>query len=64
MKTGLALKYFAIDCLWKPFFDSNTPQTPLNLFFLTALETLRTFTLFKPKVGAIKFQTRAEICLT
>ena len=30
LKTGVSLKYFVNDCLWKPFFYSNSPQTPSN----------------------------------
>ena len=46
MKTRVSLKYFVNDCLWKPFFDSNLPQTSSNLISLTILLTLKPFTLF------------------
>ena len=61
--TKTSLKYFVNDCLWKPLFDSNSPQTPTNLIFLTILVTLRPFTLFQPN-RAIKLQKSAKICLT
>ena len=35
IKTRISLKYFVSYCLWKHFFYSNSPQIPLNLFFLT-----------------------------
>ena len=31
MKARVSLKYFVTDCLWKPFSDSESPQTPSNL---------------------------------
>ena len=64
MKTRVSIKYFVNDCLWKLFFDSNYPQIPANVIPLTILVPLRPFTLFYPKVGAIKFQESAKICLT
>ena len=33
MKTGVSLKYFVSDCLWKPFFDSELPPDPFKLNF-------------------------------
>ena len=45
MKTRVSLRYFVIDCLWKPFFDSNSSQTPSKFFYLTILVTLRLLTL-------------------
>ena len=59
-----SLKHFVNDCLWKPLFDSNSPQTPTNFFLLlTILVTLRPFTLFQPN-RVIKLQKSAKICLT
>ena len=52
MKTGVSLKDFVSYCLWKPFFDSNSPQTSSNLISLAFFVTLRPFTLFKPKIRA------------
>ena len=52
MKTGVSLKYFVSYCLWKLFFDSNSPQTSSNLISLAFFVTLRPFTLFKPKIRA------------
>ena len=46
MKTRVSLKYFVIDCLWKPFFGSNWLQTHLKLDFLVISGTLMPFTLF------------------
>ena len=63
MKTRVSLKYFVNDCLWKHFFASNSPQTPSNLIYLTILVTLRPFTHFKPKFGAIKLQKSATFAL-
>ena len=40
MKTTVTAKYFVNDCLWKPFVDSNSSQTPSNLISLTILVTL------------------------
>ena len=45
-KIRFSLKYFVTDCLWKPFIDSNSSQTPSNLISLTILVTLRFLTLF------------------
>ena len=64
MKTRVSLKYFVSDCIWNAFFDSNLPQTPSNLISLTILVTLRPFTLFQPKIRAIKLQKSDKICLT
>ena len=47
-------------CLWKLFFDSNLPQTPSNLIYLIFLVT---FTLFQPKLEAIKWQKVLNIAL-
>ena len=47
MKTRVSLKYFATDCLWKPFTDSNLLQTPSNLISFTVLVTLRPSTFFQ-----------------
>ena len=33
MKTGVSLKYFVSDCLWKPFFDSELAPDPFKLNF-------------------------------
>ena len=63
MKTRVSLKCFVNDCLCKPFFDSNSSQTPTNLISLTNLVALRAFTLLKPKISAVKLQKRAKICL-
>ena len=41
MKTRVSLKYPVNDCLWKHFFVSNLPQTPLNLISLNILVTLK-----------------------
>ena len=54
MKTRVSLKYFVSYCLWKLFFDSYSPQTPSNLISLTILVTVSPFTLFYPKIRAIK----------
>ena len=64
MKTRASLKHFLNDCLWKHAFASNFPQTPLNLFSLTVLVTLRPFRHFQPKIRAIKLQKSAQICLS
>ena len=45
-KTRVSLRYFVTDCLQKPFFNSNSSQTPSNLFSLTILVSLRLLTLF------------------
>ena len=45
-KTKVNLKYFVTGCLWKPFFDYNLPQTPLNLISLAISVTIMRFTLF------------------
>ena len=46
MKTRVSLKYSVGYCLWEPFFDFNSSQTPSNLISLTFLVTLRSSTLF------------------
>ena len=45
MKTRVTLQYFKNDCPWKPLFDFNWPQTPLNLDSLTTMFTLTPFPL-------------------
>ena len=64
MKTRVRLKYFLTGCLWKPFFGPNSPQTPLNLISLAISVTLMPFTLFQPRIRAVKLQKRVKICLT
>ena len=44
MKTGVSLKYFVHDCIWKQGFASNLPQAPLNLIYLTVLVALTPLT--------------------
>ena len=51
------------DCLWKPFFDYNLPQTLSNLIYLTILVTLRPSTLFSPKDRASKVQKKSKSLL-
>ena len=43
------------------FFDSKLPLTPSNLISLTFLVSLRSFTLFRPKIKAFKWQKK--LCL-
>ena len=64
MKTRVSVKHFATYCLWKPLFDSDLSQTPLNLIFYTILATVKLLTLLQPIVRAIKSQKRDKICLT
>ena len=54
MKTRVSLKFFVSYCLRKLCFDSNLPQAPSNLIFLTFLVALRTFALFEPKISGKK----------
>ena len=49
VKTRVSLKYFVTDCLWKPGFDFNSPQTPSNLISLAVLVTPALQFLFKIK---------------
>ena len=63
-KTGVSLRYFVSYCLWKLFFDSNSPQTPSNLISVTFLVTLRPFTWFSSNVRAIKWPESPKPCLT
>ena len=63
-ETRVGLNYFVSHCFCKHSFDSNSPQIPSNLISLTFLVTLRPFTLFQPKVRAIKWQKSSKICLT
>ena len=46
MKTRVCLKDFVNDCIWKQFFASDLPQTPLKMVCLTILGTLRSLTRF------------------
>ena len=46
MKTRVNLKHFVSYCICELFFDSNSPQTPSNLIYLTNLVTLRPFIPF------------------
>ena len=43
MKTRVSLRYFVTDCLWKPFFDSNLPQTPSNLIIFVNFGNSKVF---------------------
>ena len=63
MKTRVSLKYLVNDCLWKTFFDSNSPQAPSNLTPLTILVTLIPFTLFSPTMRAINLQKGQKFAL-
>ena len=63
MRTTISLKYLVNDCRWKPFFDSNSPQTPSNLISLTVLVSLRPLILFQPKIRAIKSQKALNFAL-
>ena len=56
MKTGVSLKYFVNDCIWKQFLGSKSPQTSSNLISFTILVTLKPSTQFLPKIRAIKRQ--------
>ena len=64
MESRASLKYFVNDCLWKYFFDSNSPHTFAKLISFTIFVTLRPFTLFQSKITEIKLQKSAKICLT
>ena len=63
MKARVNLNYFVNDCLLKPFFDCNSAQMPSRLIYLAIYVTPRPLALFKPKITAIKFQKRTNICL-
>ena len=63
MKTGVCLRYFVNDFLWKQLFVSNSPQNPSNLNLFTIFVTLRPFTLFYHKLRATKLQKNAKIAL-
>ena len=54
METRVSLRYFVSYCLCKLFIDSEVPQTLSNVISLTILLTLSPFTLFEPKIRAIK----------
>ena len=60
----ISLKYFVNDCLQKPFFDTNSPQTASKLTFLRILVNLTSFTLCSTKIRAFKLQKSVKICLT
>ena len=45
MKARVKLKYSVTDCLWKPAFDCNSPQTPSKLISLTIAAALRALTM-------------------
>ena len=51
------------DCLWKPFFDSNLPQTPSNLNSLTIFISLRSFTLFYIKLEQLSCKKGQKFAL-
>ena len=44
MRRRFSGKYFVNDSLWKYFFASNSPKTPLNLNSLPILANLRLYT--------------------
>ena len=64
MKTRVNVKYFASLWAWEVLFDSNSSQTPSNIYSLTFLETLRTFTLFNLKIRAIMLRKSSKIIVT
>ena len=64
MKTKVSLKYFVSYCLWKLFLILTRRQTPSNFISLTFLVTVRSFTLFKPKIKAIEWHKSPKIILT
>ena len=64
MKNWVCLKYFVHDCIWKRFFASNSPQTPLNLICSTIFGTLGPLTQFWPAIREINLQKSAKICLS
>ena len=64
MKTRVHVKYFASLWAWKVLFDSNSSQTPSNIYSLTFLDTLRTFTLFNLKIRAIMLRKSSKIIVT
>ena len=45
MKTRVCLKYFVLDCLYKPCLASNEIQAPLKYIGLTIFVTTRSFGL-------------------
>ena len=64
MKTRVSLKYFVNDCLWKHFFDSNSPQTLVNVISLPILATLRPSSLCQAKIRDIKLPKSVKVLLT
>ena len=64
METRVYLKYFFEQLCLETFFDSISPQTPSNLTSLNILVALRSFTMFWPKIRAIKLQKSAKISLS
>ena len=50
METKVSLRCFVNYCLWKLFFDSNSPHTPSNLICLTLLVTLTPLHRFNLKL--------------
>ena len=63
MKIGVSLKYFVTDCLWKHFFNSNSPQTLSKLISLTLLVIVRPFSLFNLKLEQLSFKKRQKFAL-
>ena len=43
MKTRVILKNVVNDCLWKPFFDSNSPQSPSNFKLFKNFDNSKAF---------------------
>ena len=60
MKTRVSLKYFVNNCLWKTFFDCNSPQTPSNVISLIIMVTLRSFTLFNLKLEQLSCKKKLK----
>ena len=63
MKTRVSIKYFVNDCLWKPYLDSNSLQTPSNLISLIYLVTPKPFIFFNLKLEILSCKKVPKIAL-
>ena len=64
MKSIVSLRYFVTGWLLKHFSHGNSAQTSLKSISFVISVALMPFTLFQPKISAVKLQKRAKIILT
>ena len=64
MKTGVSLKYFVHDCLWKQDFGSKLPQTLSDLISSQFWQLQGVSHGFNPMLEQLELQKSAKTSLT